>query len=101
LSFIFELKKKLYLLCAFDVVNRYKKIHTIVIRGAFFCPSAVKSVLDYLHIRMNNVIMGIPDSEFLFPFAKISGCRLVIPDASPELRNQVMLRLTQVIKQMK
>ncbi len=83
------------------VFYSYKKVHSIVVRGAFFCPSAVKTVLDHLHVRMNNVIMGIPDTEFLFPFAKISGCRLVVPDASPELRNQVMYRLTEVVRKMK
>ncbi len=37
---------------------RYKKIHAIVIRGGFFCPSCLDSVADYLNIRKNNMIMG-------------------------------------------
>ena len=69
-------------------------------RGAYFCPSAVKTVVDHLNIRMNNVIMGIPDTQFLFPFAKISGCRLVVQDAPPQIRNQVIYRMTQVLKKM-
>ncbi len=69
-------------------------------RGAYFCPSAVRAIVTHLKIRMNDAIMGVPDTMFRFPFSEIGGCRLVVQDTSPAVRNKVIHHLDEVLKKM-
>lgn len=75
-------------------------MNSIIVRGAYYCPSAVKAICNHLHIRTNSSIMGVPDTCFKFPFSMISGCRLVVQDPSDELRNRFTQRLSKVIKKL-
>ncbi len=63
------------------VFRRYKKIHCIVVRGAYFCPSAVDCLSKHLNVSKNSMIMGVPDAKFPFPFAMLRGVRLAVPQA--------------------
>jgi hypothetical protein len=92
----FSLQFQMY----FRVFCRFKKIHSVIVRGAYYCPSAVRAITEHLKISLNSTIMGVPDTVFKFPFAKISGCRLVVQDASPAVRRKVIARLSEVVKNM-
>jgi hypothetical protein len=79
---------------------RFKKIHSVIVRGAYYCPSAIHSITDYLNISLNSTIMGVPDAFFQFPFAKISGCRLVVQEASPVVRRNAIYHFAEVVEEM-
>ena len=79
------------------LMHRYKKVHSIVIRGAHFCPAAVDCISEYLDVTKNNMIMGVPDSSFPFPFAKLNGVRLAVSSADPVTITQSRAHLWQVL----
>ena len=81
-----------------DTFYTYKKIHSIIVRGMFFCPSAVKALVKHLDLDLNNCIMGVPDTTFKFPFAKISGVRIAVKDQDLSVRTRVIRHLEKVIK---
>lgn len=89
-----------YLIVYLLFFYRYKKIHTIIIRGAYYCPSAVNAVSEHLKLPINNTIMGVPDTCFKFSFSKIRGCRLVIQDAPSAVRRKVIQHLWDSISDM-
>jgi hypothetical protein len=80
-----------------DAFYAYKKIHTVVVRGGFFSPSCLNVVAKYLNIHKNNMIMGVPDEKFPFPFARLNGCRIAVPDADAAIRDQSSAYLRKVI----
>ena len=79
-------------------ICRYKRIHAVIVRGTYFSPSAVKCVASYLKISLNNVVMGVPDTKFAFPFAKINGCRLVVQNPKAAVRNESISHFKNVIR---
>lgn len=42
------------------------------------------------------LVVGVPDQKFPFPFAKLGGCRIAIPDADSNLRQQASSHLRTV-----
>jgi hypothetical protein len=80
-----------------DAFYAYKKIHSVVVRGGFFCPSCLNAVANYLNMHNNNMIMGVPDEKFPFPFARLNGCRIAVPDADSNIRAQTSANLKNVI----
>jgi hypothetical protein len=38
--------------------RRYKKISCVIVRGAYFCPTAVECISEYLEVPANNMIIG-------------------------------------------
>lgn len=93
-----ESKQLLDYVSILDAFYAYKKIYPVIVRGGYYCPSAAIVVLDYLKIRTNNSIMGVPDTYFKFPFSKINGCRLIVQDASQSVRRKVIFHLSKVLK---
>jgi len=81
-----------------DTFYTYKKIHSIIVRGQYFCPSAIKALVKHLNLELNNCIMGVPDTKFKFPFSKISGVRIAVMDQDLSVRTRVIRHLEKVIK---
>ena len=77
--------------------HRYKKIHCIVVRGAHFCPSAVNALSSYLGVTKNNMIMGVPDASFPFPFATLRGVRLAINAADQATVTKSLIHFKNVL----
>lgn len=77
-----------------DTFYTYKKIHCIIVRGAYFCPAAVECLSNHLNVSRNSMIMGVPDHSFPFPFAKLKGVRLAVSksDAATVQTTQEHLR---------
>jgi hypothetical protein len=76
----------------------YHKISCIIIRGLYFCPSAVRSTAEYLQIPTNNMIIGTPASDFPFPLAKLNGVRMAVPRSDPAIRKNICARLRSVLE---
>jgi hypothetical protein len=81
-----------------DSFYAFKKLTTIVIRGGFFCPSCLSFVADYLSLRTNRMIIGVPTEDFPFPFARLNGCRIAIPDADSKICDQANTHLRGILK---
>lgn len=79
------------------LTNRYKKIHCIIVRGAFFCPSALDCLSEHIGVAKNAMIMGVPDMKFNFPFAKLNGVRLSVSAPDPVLASQASAHMYDVL----
>jgi hypothetical protein len=76
---------------------RYKKIHCIIVRGAYFCPSALDCLSEHIGVPKNAMIMGVPDMKFNFPFAKLNGVRLSVSAPDPVLASQASAHMYDVL----
>jgi hypothetical protein len=81
-----------------DSFYAFKKVHTIIVRGGFFCPSCLNFVAEYLNLRPNHMIIGVPSEDFPFPFSKLNGCRIAIPDADPTISDQTSSHLNTLLE---
>ena len=43
--------------------------------------------------------MGVPDTTLPFPFAKLNGCRIAIPDADAKVRHHSSAHLRNVLEE--
>jgi hypothetical protein len=100
------------------VFDRYHKIGCIIVRGAYFCPSAVACISDYLGVPTFNMIMGkslsmrktsrisnlalvdhvgVPGTDFAFPLADLNGVRLAVASSDQAIRKNTCAHLKDVI----
>jgi hypothetical protein len=57
----------------------------------------VACVSKYLNIPTNEMIIGVPGSDFPFPLAKLGGVRLAVPRSDPEIRQDTCEHLGHII----
>jgi hypothetical protein len=82
---------------ATSIICRHKKIHCLVVRGAYFCPTALDCLSDHLGVTKNCMIMGVPDMKFQFPFARLNGVRLAVATPDPVLTAQTTMHMYDVL----
>lgn len=44
------------------------------------------------------MIMGVPDVKFPFPFSRLNGCRIAVPDADPIVRQNASAHLRSIFE---
>jgi hypothetical protein len=69
----------------------------MIVRGAYFCPSAVHCIAAYLQIPTNNMILGVPDTDFAFPLSKLKGVRIAVPRSDKAIRDNTCAHLRDII----
>jgi hypothetical protein len=79
------------------MICRHKKIHCLVVRGAYFCPTALDCLSEHLGVTKNCMIMGVPDMKFQFPFARLNGVRLAVSTPDPVLTAQTTMHMYDVL----